>query len=153
MVDELLTNGGLQNNFVLRDFLEGLENFLFTLGEEIKMLHRALIEHDVAPNLFVVTAFLVQQRFEIAIFANEIAFGQPGLVVVGRIGLNAGRHLPENRGTGRGGGDGRHGGVAIFRPLVAGAIVENGGAAVGFGQFERGFLGLFLKLAENLCGE
>ncbi len=41
LVDELLTNGGLQNNFVLRDFLEGLENFLFTLGEEIKMLHRA----------------------------------------------------------------------------------------------------------------
>ena len=61
LVDELLTNGGLQNNFVLRDFLEGLENFLFTLGEEIKMLHRALIEHDVAPNLFVVTAFLVQK--------------------------------------------------------------------------------------------
>ena len=88
LVDELLTNGGLQNNFVLRDFLEGLEDFLFTLGEEIKMLHRALIEHDVAPNLFVVTAFLVQKRFEIAIFANEIAFGQSGLVVVGRIGLH-----------------------------------------------------------------
>lgn len=73
--------------------------------------------------------------------------------VIGRIGLDAGRNLSENRRTGGGGRNGRHGGVAIFRPVVGLAFVEDGSAPVGCCEFERSLLGLFVDVAENLCGE
>ena len=136
MVDKFLTNGGLQHNFVLGDFFEGLEHFFLALGEEIEMLHRTLIEHDISPHLLVVAPFLFQQGFEVAILAYEIAFGQSGLVVIGRIRLDTGRHLSENRGAGRGGRNGGDGGVAVFRAIVVRAFVENRSASVGFGQFK-----------------
>ena len=153
MVDKLLTDGGLEDDLVLRNLFEGLEHLFLSVGEEIKVLHRSLIEHDVAPNVLGVASFLGEQRLEVAIFANEVALGEPGLVVIGRIGLDAGRDLSENRRTGGGGRNGRHGGVAIFRPVVGLAFVEDGSAPVGCCEFERSLLGLFVDVAENLRGE
>ena len=96
LVNKLLTNRSLNDQFTLRNLLKGLENIFFFLSKEIKMLHRTLVEHNISPNLIVVFALLLKELFEITILANEVTLGETSLVVVGRVWFNTRRYLPED---------------------------------------------------------
>ena len=79
LVNKLLTNRSLNDQFTLRNLLKGLEYIFFFLSKEIKMLHRTLVEHNISPNLIVVLALLLKELFEITILANEVTMERPAL--------------------------------------------------------------------------